>query len=167
MNKTSANTERGLAAEIGKRTPFESLRQEAFLNLVRTHEQLAGEVTRLLKRHSLSDAQYNALRILRGEGEPMQTYQIAQRMITAQTDISRLVDRLEAAQLVERERSAEDRRVVWVSLTSKGQTVLKQLDKPLSDLHETQFAGFSDQQLRTLSKLLFQARQSETKDQSE
>ncbi|PQO47234.1 MarR family winged helix-turn-helix transcriptional regulator [Blastopirellula marina] len=158
MTKQPHNQETGLAAEIGKRNPFTSLRQEAFLNLVRTHELLSSEFTRLLKKHGLSDAQYNALRILRGEAKPMQTYQIAERMITSQTDISRLVDRLEANELVERERSAEDRRVVWVSLTSKGRAILKKLDKPVGDLHETQFAGFNDDQLKTLSKLLFAAR---------
>ncbi|MCC9605773.1 MarR family transcriptional regulator [Blastopirellula sp. JC732] len=158
MAKTSHNQGNGLAADIGKRTPFTSLRQEAYLNLVRTHEHLSCEFTRLLKKHGLSDSQYNALRILRGEGKPMQTYQIAERMITSQTDISRLVDRLEASELVERERSAEDRRVVWVSLTDKGRAILKKLDKPVSDLHEKQFEGFSDEQLKSLVKLLYSAR---------
>lgn len=161
MTKTPHTKETGLAAEIGKRNPFTSLKQEAFLNLVRTHELLSSEFTRLLKKHGLSDPQYNALRILRGEAKPMQTYQIAERMITSQTDISRLVDRLEAGELVARQRSAEDRRVVWVSLTDKGRAILKKLDKPVSDLHEKQFAGFSDEQLKSLSKLLFAARKQE------
>ncbi|UUO07570.1 MarR family transcriptional regulator [Blastopirellula sp. J2-11] len=160
MTNAPRNKENGLAAEIGKRTPFTSLKQEAYLNLVRTHEQLAGQFARLLKQHGLSDPQYNALRILRGEGKPMQTYQIAERMITSQTDISRLVDRLETNELVERERSAEDRRVVWVTLTKQGSAILKKLDQPVADLHESQFKAFSDDQLKSLTKLLFAARKS-------
>ena len=70
----------------------------------------------------------------------MQVYQIAERMVTPQTDITRLVDRLEAAGFVGRERCGEDRRVVWVTLTAAGKSVLKKLDRPVNELHEKQFA---------------------------
>ena len=147
-----------LAAEIGKRSPFTSLRQEAYLNLVRTHERLSAQFDRVFKEHGLSAAQYNALRILRGEGRPMQIYQIAERMVSPQPDISRLIDRLAAAGLVERERCREDRRVVWVRLSAAGRSKLKRLDPPLEGLHESQFRGFTDRELRSLSRALVRAR---------
>lgn len=157
MGKTKSKS---LADEVGKRQPFASLRQEAYLNLVRTHTLLAGQLSRLFKQHGLTDPKYNALRILRGEGKPMQVYQIAERMVTPQTDVTRLVDRLEEAGLVERERCGEDRRVVWVTLTKQGKDVLKKLDKPVADLHESQFAGLSKTELKQLNDLLFRSRQS-------
>lgn len=157
MGKTNS---KNLADEVGKRQPFASLRQEAYLNLVRTHTLLAGQLSRLFKQHGLTDPKYNALRILRGEGKPMQVYQIAERMVTPQTDVTRLVDRLEEAGLVERERCGEDRRVVWVTLTKQGKDVLKKLDKPVADLHESQFAGLSKTELKQLNDLLFRSRQS-------
>lgn len=155
MGKTNS---KNLADEVGKRQPFASLRQEAYLNLVRTHTLLAGQLSRLFKQHGLTDPKYNALRILRGEGKPMQVYQIAERMVTPQTDVTRLVDRLEEAGLVERERCGEDRRVVWVTLTKQGKDVLKKLDKPVADLHESQFAGLSKTELKQLNDLLFRSR---------
>jgi MarR family transcriptional regulator, 2-MHQ and catechol-resistance regulon repressor len=147
-----------LAAELGKREPFASPEQEAFLNLARTYESLAGDFDRLFKEHGLSSPQFNALRILRGHAEPMQVYQIAERMVTPQTDITRLVDRLELAGFVKRERCGEDRRVVWVTLTAAGKSVLKKLDRPVNELHQQQFRHFNQRELHTLSQLLFKAR---------
>ena len=154
----SVTRKNDLASEIGKRGVFASLQQETFLNLVRTHEQLHGEFNQLFKSHGLSSQQYNALRILQGENKPMQIYQIAERMISPQTDISRLVDRLVSTELVSRDRCGEDRRVVWVKLTSKGKAILKKLAKPLNELHRSQFEDLSDRDLATLNRLLFRAR---------
>ena len=156
--KTAARSPAGIAAELGKREPFASPEQEAFLNLARSYEALAGEFDRLFKTHGLSSPQFNALRILRGHAEPMQVYQIAELMVTPQTDITRLVDRLEQAGFVSRERCGEDRRVVWVTLTAAGKNVLKKLDGPVKELHERQFQHFGRRELATLSQLLFKAR---------
>ncbi len=158
MRTTTRAKSESLADQLGKRQPFASPRQEAYLNLARTHEQMAGEFSRLFKQHGLSDPQYNALRILRGEKEPMQVYQIAERMVSKQTDISRLVERLVAAGWVKRERCGEDRRVVWVSLTAAGTSLLKKLDRPVKELHDSQFGDLSDRELKTLNRLLFRAR---------
>jgi DNA-binding MarR family transcriptional regulator len=155
MNTASA---KNLAEELGKRHAFSSLRQEAFLNLVRTHSDLTTRFSKLYKQHGLTAPKYNALRILRGEDRPMQVYQIAERMVTPQTDVTRLVDRLEVAGFVKRERCGDDRRVVWVKLTPKGKTVLRELDVPVEKMHESQFAGFSQKELRQLNQLLFRAR---------
>ena len=91
-------TQSTLQAEIKKRQPFDSLEQEAFLNLLRTSDQLNCEFTRLFAAHSLSGPQYNVLRILRGSCEEgLPCLEIAGQMITRMPDITRLVDRLEAA----------------------------------------------------------------------
>ncbi|QEG39197.1 MarR family winged helix-turn-helix transcriptional regulator [Roseimaritima ulvae] len=148
-----------LAAELGKQNGFACLQEETYLNLVRTHEPLQAEFARFFKSHGISDAQYNALRILRGAGRPLQVYQIAEQMISQQTDISRLIHRLHAADLIRRERCSEDRRVVWVQLTDKAKRLLKKMDQPLRQLHASQFPSLSSKELKTLNDLLFKARQ--------
>jgi MarR family transcriptional regulator, 2-MHQ and catechol-resistance regulon repressor len=150
-----------LAAELGKREPFRSLRQETYINLLRTHEHLTTAFAALFKQYGLSDSQYNVLRILRGVGEPMQIYQIAERLIFSQADISRLINRLEANELVARRRCEDDGRVVWITLTDKAQKLLKKIDRPLEKLHDSQFGDLTDRELTTLNHLLFKARQSE------
>ena len=158
--KPGKNTKRmtGLAEEIGKRQAFSCIEQEAYLNLVRTHEELSGEFARLFKQHRISDPQYNVLRILQGENQPMQIYQIAERMVSPQTDISRLIDRLVAAEFVSREKCGEDRRVVWVKLTAQGKSLIRKLAGPVKKLHESQFGALQASDIQELSRLLFQAR---------
>ncbi|QDV24364.1 MarR family winged helix-turn-helix transcriptional regulator [Aureliella helgolandensis] len=154
----SDTNHQSLADEIGKKNAFSSPQQEAYLNLARTYENLSTKFSHLFKQHGLSAPQYNALRILRGEGRPLQIYQIAERMITRQTDITRLIERLEKSDLIKRERCEEDRRVVWITLTPTARRKLKRLDGPLESLHSQQFQGLSKAELSQLNQLLFRAR---------
>jgi len=155
---TTKTSPADLAAELGKRNPFDNLAQEAALNIARTSAVLLNEAEHLLKGHGITGPQYNALRILRGEGQPMQVYQIAERMVTPQSDITRLVDRLEKSGLVKRERCGEDRRVVWVTLTAAGTSIVKKLDRPIVELHNRQFQHLSQRDLKALNELLFRVR---------
>ena len=54
---------------------------------------------------------------MRGEGKPLPILEIANRTITVVPGITGLVDRLEEAGLVTRQRCVEDRRVIYVALT--------------------------------------------------
>lgn len=149
----------GLAEELGKRDPFASLQQETFLNLMRTQAQLASEIKqKLLRPLGLSPEKYNVLRILAGEARPMQIYEIAERMIAPNTDISRVIERLVVSDLVARQKCNEDGRVVWITLTAGGKAILKKLTKPLDELHASQFNSLTEKELATLNRLLFKAR---------
>lgn len=150
---------KSLAEEIGKRRPFERAEVEAYLNLVRTHEHMEAMSARFFKAHGITGPQYNVLRILHGHGERMRTYRVAYEMVTREPDITRLLDRLAERGLVSRERCPEDRRVVWVELSETGAALLKSLDRPVTELHKAQFGHVNERKLRTLSRLLFEARQ--------
>ena len=152
-----------LQDEIKKRLPFDSLEQEAFLNLLRTTDQLNCEFTRLFAAHGLSGPQYNVLRILRGSGEDgLPCLEIAGQMITRMPDITRLVDRLEAAGFVERSRTDSDRRVVLVKITPAGDELLSRLDQPVREMHKKVLAHLSPEELTELSRLLVKARSPST-----
>jgi DNA-binding MarR family transcriptional regulator len=147
-----------LQQEIRKKRPFELPEQEAYLNLIRTASFLDGAFDALFKRHGLTNAQYNVLRILRGEGARMPSLAVAERLVTRVPDITRLVDRLEAGGLVKRERCTEDRRVVYVSITAKGLSLLSTLDEPVRSLHREQLSHMTRKELADLSRLLERAR---------
>src|SRR5437879_2844234 len=121
-----------LQDELKKREPFESVEQEAVLNLFRTSDRLHHRFARLFREYRLTPSQYNILRILRGEGKPLPCLEIAQRTITVVPGSAGLIDRLENANppLVSRQRSDEDRRIVHVSITQAGRDVLGRLDAP-------------------------------------
>lgn len=149
----------GLRAEIGKRGPFASPEQEAYLNLLRTHSVLSAEFDRLFRGEGLGESTYNALRILRGAGdEGRACHEIGAHLVARVPDVTRLVDRLEAAGLVERRRDERDRRVVRVHITPRGLEVLGRLDTPVLELHERQLGHMSAEELATLSALLAKAR---------
>jgi DNA-binding MarR family transcriptional regulator len=154
-----------LQAEIRKRRPFDLPQEEAFLNLQRCAAVLAAQAERLLKSHGLSGSQYNALRILRGAkagGDwALPCLEVAQRMITAVPDITRLIDRLESAGLVQRHRTKDDRRVVLVSITKSGLDALADVDRPLADLHRAQMGHLSRSELSMLNRLLVKSRHAE------
>lgn len=150
---------RTLQDEIKKREPFQCPEQEVALNIARTSDRLGADFARLFKEHGISESQYNALRILRGAGEALPCLEVASRMITQLPDITRLVDRLEGSGLVERERTAEDRRVVLVRITKRGLKLLEELDEPVVALHREQLGHLTRDELTALNRLLVKARQ--------
>ena len=135
------------------------LPQEAFVSLARTEAVLHDGLDRVLGPHGLSLTQYNVLRILRGAGQDgLCRNEIAQRLITRMPDVTRLLDRMEAAGLVSRVRDTEDRRLVNTTLTKTGRDVVGDLDAEVARVHKAQLGHLTDTELRTLIDLLDRAR---------
>ncbi len=149
-----------LQHDLKKKHPFDSAEQEAVLNILRTSDQFSNRLGRLFREYGLTSSQYNILRILRGACEPLPSLEIASRMIQVVPAITGLIDRLEKQELVQRCRCTEDRRVVYVNVTDKGLKLLSQLDQPLSELHRTLLGHLKKAELKQLSQLLEQSRQS-------
>ena len=140
-----------LQAEIRQRKPFVSLEEETFLNLVRTADALSRELELVLQPHGITGTQYNVLRILRGAGEEGATCSgISERLLAYDPDVTRLLDRLEKVQLVQRARSTTDRRVVMTTITDAGLDLLGRLDEPLKALLKQQFKGVGRDRLTHL-----------------
>src|SRR5271167_1182739 len=78
--------------------------EETFVDLLRTTDMLSRGLFRILKSEVISATQYNVLRILRGAPEGLPCGEIANRMITRDPDITRLLDRLEKRSLISRTR---------------------------------------------------------------
>ena len=148
-----------LQREIKKKTPFEFREQEALLNILRTADQLQIRFVRLFRKFGLTPQQYNILRILRGEARPLPILEIASRMITVVPGITGLIDRLEAARLVERKRCDQDRRVTYVAIAAEAVNLLAKIDAPLIALHKELLGHLSHEELATLINLLEKARQ--------
>jgi DNA-binding MarR family transcriptional regulator len=149
-----------LRDEIKQTRPFGSLEQEAYLSLGRTWAVLEHTVSEALKPHGITPTQYNVLRILRGAGEKgLCRSEVMDRMIAQVPDATRLLDRMEAAGLIVRERSTEDRRFVAARVTEAGLELLSELDEVIQDLHRRQFGGVDEEGLRTLIDVLERARQ--------
>jgi DNA-binding MarR family transcriptional regulator len=163
MHEDQAN----LAHAVGKRSPFSSLRQEAYLNLMRTQAIASAPFDQLFKAHGISQPLYNILRILQGheqrdrdagrEHRGLPVLRIGQEMVTREPDMTRLINRLEKAGLALRCRCEHDRRVIYVRLTDEGRTLLGRLKPATEALHAEQFPLLSEDELATLIDLLFRA----------
>ena len=149
-----------LKDEIKQGKPFESLEAEVILNLMRTSDAIARGIEDILKLAGLSGTQYNVLRILRGAGEQgLCCREAAERMITRDPDITRLVDRLERRNLLTRSRDSRDRRVITIRITLAGQKILKDLDGPMEEFHRNRLSHLKKDDLRELLELLEAARE--------
>jgi DNA-binding MarR family transcriptional regulator len=138
---------------------FDSLEQESFLNLWRTYDRLHVLEEELFGRYELTPQQYNALRVLRGEADrKLATLDLASRLVSRAPDITRLLDKLENRKLIERQRPADNRRMVLIGLTPEGRALLADLDSRVRECHARQLGHLSEEQLRQLIELLEAAR---------
>jgi DNA-binding MarR family transcriptional regulator len=138
---------------------FDSLEQEAYLNLWRTYDRLRAEEDALFTQFDLTPQQYNALRLLRGEHPgSLATLTLAARLVSRAPDITRLIDKLVARGLVERHRPPNNRRVVELKITAAGLELLRRLDEPVRACHQRQLGSLTAEQLRSLIALLREAR---------
>jgi len=140
-------------------TRFNSEYHKFNVNLIYTYNWVMEQSKRFFEKADLTPQQYNILRILRGAGKPLSTLQIRQRMLDKMSDTSRIVDRLLKKGLVEKVVCKNDRRLVDVSISEKGMTLLTGLDK---DTHELDYnlSSISEDEARTMNHLLDKLRKS-------
>jgi DNA-binding MarR family transcriptional regulator len=127
--------------------------------MLRTMEALSHRFAQVLKTEDLSSTQYNVLRILRGASEGLPCGEIGNRMVTRDSDITRLLDRLERRALISRCRESKDRRTVWTRITPSGLDLLARLDKPMRAAHRERMGHLGRERLSQLADLLRLARQ--------
>lgn len=151
-----------LKEEIKQTKPFTSLEQEAMLSIQRTDAVLGYSIIESLKPYDVTPTQYNVLRILKGaRPNGLCREDIRQRLISQVPDVTRLLDRMEEAGLVSRERDSADRRLVTSRITEAGLALLLKLEEPIAKAHERQLGHMTRAELRSLITLLAKARERE------
>ena len=146
---------KSLQEEIHQRKPFASVQEEASLGVIRTATALQDAGEEVFKPSGITGTQYNVLRILRGaEPAGLCRNELRDRMLTRMPDVTRLLDRMEKAGLVERAREAEDRRMVSTRITKEGRRLLDELGPKVVALHKRRLGHLSEAQLRSLIDLL-------------
>jgi DNA-binding MarR family transcriptional regulator len=92
-----------------------------------------------------------------GAGAPMN--EVASRILASKSGLTRVIDRMEKAGLVRRERPEDDRRVVLVLITPEGLTTLKAARRVHRDGIRRHFTEhLTAAELRTLAKTLEKVR---------
>lgn len=147
-------TKSRLQKELKKKTPFDSVEQEAHLNVLRTSDLLHHRFGKFLRDYGLTTSQFNVLRILESEGQPLPSLEIGQRLVQAVPAITGLIDRLEKLGFVKRRRCEEDRRVVYVELTPCAEKLLIEIDEPLKKLHRELAGPLTKSELKEITRLM-------------
>lgn len=106
-----------------------------------------------LTEHGLTHAQWGPMLTMRLCGTSSVAF-LVRELDTDAGAMTRMLDRLEVKGLCQRERSAEDRRVVLVSLTDEGLRITNEVTAVLSDVFNAHLDGFSEDEWRLLIKLL-------------
>jgi MarR family 2-MHQ and catechol resistance regulon transcriptional repressor len=150
----------GIEKDIHQNT-FSSGKQKAMINILFTYGWVIEKIKNYLSSEDITHQQFNILRILRGSHpKPLSTLQIRERMLDKMSDTSRIVDRLLVKGLVKKTLCAKDKRLVDVTITEKGQKLLKKIDSDADNM-TTIMSSLSENDAEMLSNLLDKLRTAE------
>jgi DNA-binding MarR family transcriptional regulator len=139
---------------------FRNEYQKGIINLIYTYNWMNEKMKKVFDREGITGQQYNILRILRGAGKPISTLQIRERMLDKMSDTSRIVDRLVLKDLAKKTVCKDDKRLVDVSISTKGKILLEKIDQYEKDM-DAILGSLSDSEAKNLNKLLDKIRQSD------
>lgn len=132
--------------------------QKATVNIIFSANWLTERMKLFFDIEDITPQQYNILRILRGSKQPLSTLQIRERMLDKMSDTSRIVERLQKKNLVEKKTCPADKRLVDVIISKKGLTLLEKLDQKNAELDRI-IQGLSVEEAKLLNGLLDKMRE--------
>jgi len=137
-----------------KQNKFDNDTEKAIVNIAFTQSYFYGKINTALKKYKVSSQQFNVLRIIKGQHpRPVSIGDITSRMIDKMSNTSRLINKLEEKELVQRVNSPFDGRQTDVFLTSRGMQILDKLNIIVNDVIH-QHNNLSEDELIVLNSLL-------------
>jgi DNA-binding MarR family transcriptional regulator len=142
-------------------TRFKNEVHKAGLNILYTAWWLKTVMSRELKEFGLTHEQYNVLRILKGKHpELICVKDIACRMIEKNSNVPRIIDRLEIKKLVKRATSEADKRETVISLTQSGIAVLEASTQRINAIFD-EVMVINEEEALSINQLLEKVREKE------
>ncbi|MEO1053506.1 MAG: MarR family transcriptional regulator [Bacteroidota bacterium] len=143
-----------------QQSQFDNEYQKALINLIYTHNYVVDRMSTVFKAYDITRQQYNVLRILRGQHpQPVTINLIRDRMLEKMSDASRIVERLRIKGLIDRNKSATDKRTVEINISKKGLQLLANADEHVKSF-ELIFGNLSEGEAVQLNSLLDKVRKS-------
>lgn len=135
---------------------FRSPHQKAVINLIYTANWVQGKQQEYFKTFGITGQQFNILRILKGQfPKSISGVEIKSRMLDRNSDVSRLLDRLAAKDLITKNTCPNDKRAWDVRISEKGIALLKQISKTQK---QDAVLNLTDEEAGILSDLLDKSR---------
>jgi DNA-binding MarR family transcriptional regulator len=146
-----------LEQDIQQQT-FRSEYQKALLNILFTSNYLVTVVNDFFKPYDITRQQYNVMRIVKGQLPKAASIQlIRDRMLDKMSDASRIVERLRVKNMVKREISPDDKRIVHVTITDEGIKLLESIEVYVEEM-ERSIKNLSPEEAAQLNNLLDKVR---------
>lgn len=142
----------GIEKDINQQT-FRNDYQKGIINLIYTYNWMNEKMKACFDREDITGQQFNILRILRGAGKPISTLQIRERMLDKMSDTSRIVDRLVLKGLAKKNTCKNDKRLVDVIISPKGEKLLEKMDRYDKEM-DAIIGNLTESEAKTLNKLL-------------
>ena len=140
--------------EIKQVKPLGSVQQKLMVNLLFSGAWTKDITNRHFKTFGLSNEQFNVLRILRGSNpNPLAVSDVQNRMVEKSSNVGRMVDKLLERELVGKEINAANRRMIHLSITTKGLELLSQIDAAFHNL-DKRFSNLDENEINQLIGLL-------------
>jgi len=134
---------------------FDSEQQRLLINIMFTGNQFTLLSSRMLKQFSLTTQQFNVLRILRGQkGNPISVKDMHGRMLDSTSNVSRLVDKLLAKNLITLITCPNDRRKVELTIPKKGLQLLLEIDVFLKVIKKRLRSAITEDEAKIASRIL-------------
>ncbi len=134
---------------------FRNEYHRGIINLTYTLNQLNYQFLQFLKKHNVTQQQYNILKVLRGfrSEAPVSIGFIKDRMLDKNSDVSRIVDKLYERGLVTRCEKSTDRRQKDVDISDKGLELLSSMDECEKQV-DTLLSNLTEDEVKQLNTLL-------------
>ncbi|MDA8596178.1 MarR family transcriptional regulator [Flavobacteriaceae bacterium] len=129
--------------------------QSLIINMLYTQQWVRDSMSSYIKDYDLSLEQFNVLRILRGnKGQPMNLNEIQERMVTRMSNTTRLIDKLIAKDLVNRNACPSNRRKIDICILPKGEVLLRKIDESIVNQEASLLSNLSSKEKEQLTYLL-------------
>jgi len=119
---------------------------DAWVGVVRNYQKCFRLLSRLLEPLGLSVAQHEVLQTI-GRRQGLTQQELADRLLVVKSNVSGLLQRLEAQRLVSREPDPADARSKRILLTPKGQRVLLRSSALQARVIEAMMGSLDDREL--------------------
>lgn len=147
-----------LQDELGLQHPFQDLRHETVLSIVRTANLISARAAQIFRRFDLTEAQFNVLFALKFTDGDVTQVVLGKRLVVTRASITSVLDKLEAKDLVRRENVVGNRRIHHVTLTAQGAALVDEVEPIYRDEIYEVLGGLSDADCKGLNKNLEKSR---------